>query len=38
MLNKFKMEDNKPISTPMITRSKLSKDDESMEEIFFIDL
>ena len=39
MLNKFKMEDYKPVSTPMITRSKLSKDDESMEEdIFFIDL
>jgi hypothetical protein len=29
MLKKFKMEDYKPTSTPMITGSKLSKDDES---------
>jgi hypothetical protein len=31
MLKKFKMEDCKPMSTPMITGSKLRKDDESME-------
>jgi hypothetical protein len=31
MLKIFKMEDCKPMTTPMITRSKLSKDDESME-------
>jgi hypothetical protein len=32
MLKKFKMEDCKPISTPMTTGCKLNKDDESMEE------
>jgi hypothetical protein len=32
MLKKFKMEDCKPISTPMVTCCKLSKDDESKEE------
>ena len=31
MLKKFKMEDFKPVSTPMITGCKLSKDDESPE-------
>jgi hypothetical protein len=31
MLKKFKMEDCKPVSTPMITGCKLSKDDESPE-------
>ena len=31
MLNKFQMEDCKPVSTPMITGCKLSKDDESKE-------
>ena len=31
MLKKFKMEDCKPVSTPMITGCKLSKDDESKE-------
>ena len=31
MLKIFKMEDSKPISTPMITCCKLSKDDESLE-------
>ena len=31
MLNKFKMEDSKPVSTPMITSCKLSKNDESLE-------
>ena len=31
MLNKFKMEDYKPISTPMITCCKIRKDDESLE-------
>ena len=31
MLKKFGMEDCKPISTPMITGCKLSKDDESKE-------
>ena len=31
MLKIFNMEDSKPISTPMITRCKLSKDDESLE-------
>ena len=30
MLKRFKMEDSKPVSTPMITGCKLSKDDESM--------
>lgn len=29
MLNKFIMEDCKPVSTPMITGYKLSKDDKS---------
>ena len=32
MLKKFKMEDCKPMSTPMITGSELRKDDESMKE------
>jgi hypothetical protein len=32
MIKKFKMEHFKPMSTPMITGSKISKDDESMEE------
>ena len=31
MLKIFKMEDSKPVSTPMITGCKLSKDDESLE-------
>ena len=31
MLKKFKMEDSKPVSTPMVTSCKLSKDDESLE-------
>ena len=31
MLEKFGMEDFKPVSTPMITSYKLSKDDESKE-------
>ena len=31
MLNKFGMEDCKPVSTPMITSCKLSKDNESKE-------
>ena len=31
MLNKFQMEDCKPMSTPIITAYKLSKDDESLE-------
>ena len=31
MLKKFQMEDCKPVSTPMITSCKLSKDDESKE-------
>jgi hypothetical protein len=30
MLKKFQMEDCKPMSTPMITGCKLSKDDESL--------
>ena len=31
MLKKFKMEESKPVSTPMVTSCKLSKDDESLE-------
>ena len=31
MLKKFQMEDCKPMSTPMITSCKLSKEDESKE-------
>ena len=31
MLKKFKMEDSKPVSTPMIIGCKLSKNDESLE-------
>src|SRR5271154_7578075 len=31
MLKKFKLEDCKPVSTPMITGCKLSKDDESQK-------
>ena len=31
MLKIFKMEESKPVSTPMITGCKLSKDDESLE-------
>ena len=31
MLKKFKMEDSKPVSTPMVTWCKLSKNDESLE-------
>ena len=29
MINKFQMEDNKPMSTPMVTRCKLSLEDDS---------
>ena len=32
MLKKFKMEDYKPVSTPMVIGCKLSKDDEYKEE------
>ena len=32
MLNKFKLEDSKPMDTPMITGCKLRKIDESLEE------
>ena len=31
MLNKFNMEDSKPVNTPMIIGCKLSKIDESLE-------
>ena len=31
MLKKFKMEKYKPVSTPMVTRCKMSKDDEYLE-------
>ena len=31
MSKKFKMEDSKPVGTPMVTSCKLSKDDESLE-------
>jgi hypothetical protein len=31
MLKKFKMEDNKPVSTPMVIGCKLRKDDEYKE-------
>jgi hypothetical protein len=31
MLKKFKMEDNKPLSTPMVISCKLRKDDEYKE-------
>ena len=31
MLKKFKMEDSKPVSTPIVTSCKLRKDDESLE-------
>ena len=31
MLKKFKMEDSKPVSTPMNTGCKLSKDNEYLE-------
>ena len=31
MLKKFKMEDSKPVGTPMVIGCKLSKDDESLE-------
>ena len=31
MLKIVKMEESKPVSTPMITGCKLSKDDESLE-------
>ena len=31
MLKKFRMEDCKPVSTPMVTRCKLRKYDESKE-------
>ena len=33
MLKKFKMEDSKLVSTPMVTSCKLSKDDESLEVV-----
>jgi hypothetical protein len=29
MLNKFQMEDSKPMSTPMVTRCKISLEDDS---------
>ena len=31
MLKKFKMEESKPVSTPMVTGCKLRKDDEYLE-------
>lgn len=31
MLKKFQMEDYRPVNTPMVTRCKLSKDDDSKE-------
>ena len=31
MLKKIKLEDSKPVSTPMVTSCKLSKDDEYLE-------
>ena len=31
MLKKFKIEDSKPVGTPMVTGCKLSKNDESLE-------
>ena len=31
MLKKFKMEDSKPVGTPMVINCNLSKDDESLE-------
>ena len=31
MLKKFKMEESKPVSTPMVTGCKLSKDDKYLE-------
>ena len=31
MLKKFKMEDSKPVSTPMVTSCRLRKDDNSLE-------
>ena len=31
MLNKFQMEDSNPVSTPMVSGCKLSKDDASSE-------
>ena len=31
MLKNFKMEESKHVSTPIVTRCKLSKDDESLE-------
>ena len=31
MLKKLKMEESKPVSTPMVTGCKLSKDDEYLE-------
>ena len=33
MLKKFKMEDSKPVNTPMTTRCKLRKNDESLEVV-----
>jgi hypothetical protein len=29
MVKRFQMEDSKPVSTPMVTRCKLRKDDDS---------
>jgi hypothetical protein len=31
MLKRFQMEDSKPVGTPMVTRCKLSKDDDSLD-------
>ena len=31
MLKKFKMEDSKPVGTPVVTSCKLSKNDDSLE-------
>ena len=31
MLKRFQMEDSTPMSTPMVTRCKLSKDDDSLD-------
>ena len=31
MLKRFQMEDSKPVGTPMVTRCKLCKDDDSLD-------
>jgi hypothetical protein len=40
MIKKFQIEDNKPMSTPMVTRHKLSLEDDSpkVDQMMYISM